>query len=267
LLTRQTLLCGTIMPNRKNFPKRLVKKKMDRGSSKILYNGSVGAIAWGDKRPIYFVSSTKVSAPNETVLRYNATEHRRVEVNCPKAVKCYNQFMGGTDRNDQLTRLQRVRRHYSWPRRLTIKFFMWAVYNSYVIQRIFCPHTPGKRITTFHMYIEKLCNQLVGNFRRDTPTFHVRNPALLDGRLVNEPDRPIHIVERAENATGNNRCVVCTEINRRARLANPHAANKDLPKCKKTMYKCRSCNVFLCVGTGETNCFHAYHSKVQYWRR
>ena len=130
LLGVDTLLCGTAQTNRKKFPKDLVKKKMDRGSSDMRFNGKCAAFVWCDKRPIYFVTSTHVDAPQQTVMRYDAREHRRIPVTCPKAVKSYNQFMGGTDKNDQLTRLQRCRRHYRWPRRLTMKFMMWAIFNN-----------------------------------------------------------------------------------------------------------------------------------------
>jgi len=51
----------------------------------------------------------------------------------PKIAQAYNSFMGGMDRNDQVTKLCKIRRHYKWPRRLLVKFFMWAVYNAYII--------------------------------------------------------------------------------------------------------------------------------------
>ena len=42
------------------------------------------------------------------------------------------------------------------------KIFMWAIYNSYVIKNILKPsEIVGKRTLTFHMYVEKLCNELV----------------------------------------------------------------------------------------------------------
>ena len=59
-----------------------------------------------DKRPIYFVTSVFVDEPSTTVSRYNSTEHRKVPVSCPTAVKKYNQFMGGTDKNDYMTCLE-----------------------------------------------------------------------------------------------------------------------------------------------------------------
>ena len=44
------------------------------------------------------------------------------------------------------------------------------------------------------------------------------------------------------------------------------AKDKDLPKRKKTVYWCKTCEVFLCIGSGSDNCFESYHTKVDFWR-
>ena len=92
------------------------------------YNGKVAVIAWQYKRPLYFVTSMFINAPEEQVLRFDPTEHRCNPVDCPKAVKSYNAFMGH-GQNYQMTRLQKCRCHYKWPQRLVMKFFMWAASN------------------------------------------------------------------------------------------------------------------------------------------
>jgi hypothetical protein len=121
-----TQLCGTALTNRKRFPKELIsKKKMDRGSHSLLYNGKIAAVVWCDKKPIYFLSTKFIADPDVTVLRYDRREHKRIPVTCPALVKAYNTYMGGTDKNDQMTKLQKCRRHYKWPRRLMIKMFVW----------------------------------------------------------------------------------------------------------------------------------------------
>ena len=72
LLGVDTLLCGTAQTHRKKFPKDLVRKEMDRGSSDMRFNGKCAATVWCDKRPIYLVTSTHVDAPQQTVMRYDA---------------------------------------------------------------------------------------------------------------------------------------------------------------------------------------------------
>ena len=61
-----------------------------------------------------------------------------------------------------MTKLQKCRRHYKWPSRLVIKFFMWAIYNSYVIKNFLKPNEiVGKRTLTFHMYVENFAMNLL----------------------------------------------------------------------------------------------------------
>ena len=108
LLRVDTLLCGTVQSNRKRFPKELVKRKMDRGRSELRFNGKCAAIVWCDKKPIYFVTSTHIDAPLETVLRYDAHEQTvGSELSQSRQIL---QSVHGRNKNGQLTRLQRCRR-------------------------------------------------------------------------------------------------------------------------------------------------------------
>ena len=268
LLSQGTRLCGTALTNRKKFPKHTVQKKMDRGSHSVLFNGKTAAFVWCDKKPIYFLATKYVTAETETVLRYDAKEHKRMPVSCPAVVKAYNTFMGGTDKNDQMTKLQKCRRHYKWPRRLMVKFFVWCAYNAYIIQgQSYKPHkVPGKRLHTFRMFVDELCHDLVGTHRRVSTPMSRRKSGADEERLQSTQSIPIHLPERPQGATSNNRCVVCTEKYKQAKRANLTARDTDLPKRCKTVYWCKSCQVFLCIASGNENCFEAYHSKVQFWR-
>ena len=93
------------------------------------------------------------------------------------------------------------------------------------------------------MFIEKMCNELINNFNgRKVNSRRSVEPS--EARLMNEPNQPLHIVERPQHATRNNKCVVCSEKNRRAKLANPRATAQDLPKLKKNVYWCTECKFF-----------------------
>ena len=89
---------------------------------------------------------------------------------------------------------------------------------------------------------------------------------LNETRLQNEAMVPLHLPERLQGATLNNRCVICSEKYHKAKRAQPEARDSDLQKCCKTVYWCKSCEVFLCIGSGNENCFETYHLKVQYWQ-
>ncbi len=82
--------------------------------------------------------------------------------------------------------------------------------------------------------------ELVGDARNTTQRDRRRSNGDVDGRLK---DYGNHEVHRAPQATGNNRCDVCIEKNRRARLANPDALEKDLPTKHRTVQKMQ--NIFV----------------------
>src|SRR6218665_1200508 len=86
-----------------------------------------------------------------------------------------------------------------------------------------------------------------------------------EAQLHNEPNILLHLPERVEEATRSNRCVVCSGKYKQSKRMNPAAKDKDLPKRAKTVYRRKSCEVFLCIVSGNENCFELYHSKVQFW--
>jgi hypothetical protein len=238
---------------------------MEKGNFDLIFNGTVCAIVWMDKSPIYFVSSIFCSSPAETVPRYDPIERRRVPIPCPKLVKAYNAFMGGTDKNDQITKLQKCRRHYRWPRRLMMKFFMWAAYNAYVLMNTVKPHyNVTGRAYTFHFFIEDLCNQLVGDYSAGVS---IRRRSSVDVeevvRLKRDAD---HFAERPAGTSTNYRCVVCSEKYNRAKRRNPNLKDKDLPKRRKTVFRCSFCKQYLCIWAPPNNCWEKWHSKQKYWQ-
>src|SRR6218665_2027413 len=116
----------------------------------------------------------------------------------------------------------------------------------YVIQNLYKSSIiPRKLIQTFRMFMDELCHDLVGSHRRAL--------VIMSGdeaRLRNGPNIPLHLPERVEGAARSNRCVVCSEKYKQSKRANPAAKDKDLPKRAKTVYWCKSCEVFLCIASG-----------------
>ena len=89
--------------------------------------------------------------------------------------------MGAVDKNNQIARLNKTRRHYRWLRRLFMKFLVWTAYNAYIIMDSYRPHScAGHHFRTFHMFVDELCLQVVGDYhtavhRREArahPKFH-----------------------------------------------------------------------------------------------
>ena len=74
--------------------------------------------------------------------------------------------MGAVDKNDQTACLNKTRCHYPWLLWLFMKFLVWATYNAYIIMDSYRPHSrAGHFFCTFHMFVDELCLQLVGDSR------------------------------------------------------------------------------------------------------
>lgn len=68
----------------------------------------------------------------------------------PLLVHEYNKFMGGCDQNDQMTRLNKSRKHYWWPCGLFIKFIiLFTFYNAYIIKSFYETGTKRKSFKQF----------------------------------------------------------------------------------------------------------------------
>lgn len=84
LTTIRTCLCGTIRPNRRGFPKDLVKsnseaRKLPRGYFDWRQCDDMIATCWKDKKMVYFLSTCHVpKKENLTVKRHNKWDRRRV---------------------------------------------------------------------------------------------------------------------------------------------------------------------------------------------
>ena len=118
-----------------------------------------------DQRPIHFIKNYHDPQQTGTVQRImkNGTS---LKVQAPSACTDYNQYMGGCDNNNQVTRLNKTCRLHRWPRSLMVKFFLWACYNAYITMDHFNPlKRAGKRYRTFTAFMSDICLQLVRDFR------------------------------------------------------------------------------------------------------
>ena len=164
----------------------------------------------------------------------------------------------------QIARLNKTRRHYRWPRRLFMKFLVWAAYNAYIIMDSYRPHSrAGHRFRTFHMFVDELCLQLVGDYRT---AVHRREARAQQSDLLRLQGVGQHHPERSPAATGNNLCVVCCAKYNKYLKKHPATAYGNMPhKRRKTTFWCSTCHKYLCLRVGST-CWSDFHTKVQFWR-
>ena len=255
----RTLTVGTALTNRKLYPKELHKKKMlNRGDYDYLCQENIVCMMWKDRKPINFISSCYDPKSTVTANRRNK-DGSVVEITMPMLVKQYTMYMGGTDKNDQLTRLRKTRRHYRWPRRLLVKFIMWAIYNAYVIFQALYPQKA--KHYSFKEFLDQYCLELVGSFRISAvsrETKQCNTPARLQNVSLHHPEIP------ADGST-NHLCVVCSYKYNNFKKKNPDVAYKDYPvKAVKSAIRCTKCKSYICVKRGST-CWADWHSKVEYW--
>ena len=94
-----TYACGTVRAGRKGLPPSFKeKKKVDRGVSSFLQNGSTIAVRWRDNKDVFLLSTNCDNAISETSRRVGGTNSA---IACPKVVKLYNKYKGGVDLSDQ----------------------------------------------------------------------------------------------------------------------------------------------------------------------
>ena len=203
----KTHAVGTCMTNRIGFPPSLVvKRKLARGDIVYLSKNNLQAMVWQDRRPIHVLSTYHDPQDVRQTDRRNK-DGTVIEVNIPAIVTDYDKYMGGCDKNDQMTRLEKIRRHYRWPRRLMVKFLVWACYNSYIMMSYYSPPVQAqKRTRTFKVFLNDLCLEMIDEYRAKVKRRESRVNENDELRLQNVG---IHFPEMPPEATGDNTCVVC----------------------------------------------------------
>ena len=109
------------------------------------------------------------------------------------------------------------------------------------------PHSrAGHRFCTFHMFVDELCLQLVGDYRT---AVHRQTRAKQFDLLCLQGMRQ-HQPERSPAATGNNLCVVCCTKYNKYLKKHPATAYRNMPnKWRKTTFCCSTCKGARCQGT------------------
>ena len=103
------LACGTIRPNRRDFPPLASEKLMKRGDFdfRSTPNG-ITAYKWMDSKAVHLISNYH-GTETTTVQRREKNGSKKV-VTCPQVVKDYNAYMGGVDKHDMLRQLYGINR-------------------------------------------------------------------------------------------------------------------------------------------------------------
>ena len=134
---------GTVRANRKQIPKMIDEKQMERGDSEFLFSGNTMVCKWMDNRSVLLLSSS-LEEMNDvlSVQRKEKGSKTKSLVSCPKVVKLYNSGMGGVDLMDQRTAAYRLDRNSPVRFYLRIFFDLMDIpcVNSYLIYNMRHPN-------------------------------------------------------------------------------------------------------------------------------
>ena len=211
-----------------------------RGDSVTVQKGKVSASAWMDRKVVMMMASNCQPAGVGSVLR-RQQDGSRIPVTCPESIICYNEYMGGVDRGDQL------RGYYSC-RTKTRKFYKYiftflldvAITNAFILMKHHCPSCPFANIKSFRLQLAKELMAEYCSRRRRGRGGTVIHPL---------PYRhfPITMVDEKN-----------TPRRKKGRCAL-HAASHN--RAESSWY-CRECGVWLCHnGDPTSDCFMKWHTR------
>ncbi len=229
-------------------------------------------LVWKDRKPISFLSFFHSSNDGDKVERNTRTAaggHQTIEVNFPVLVNDYNKFMGGVDKNDQLSKVRKEQKQLKWYFRPVIKSIQLAAYNAYVIEErgnVRQHRSARGKVIRHVLDFKELVRDMIGNVR--TPPDSLKRRRSFGAAAAHEQHRlnivGVHSPEKGEGH--NHTCMVCHEKIKRWLRAN----DEDRPcpygsQAPKTTFRCMECQEYFCI-TKERNCFVDFHTKVEYWR-
>jgi len=245
--------CGTARTNRKGFPKSLIKKrKENRGYYDYRSNGPLLAVAWFDRKYVYFITTMhRAETTDPCTIRRRNQDGSRVDVPCPPLLPDYQQYMRGVDRGDQLVGFYNVgRRSRKWWKRCFSYLLECSLLNAYVLHSLAYPdlhQARGRQKFDFLKFRLEVANQLIHSF---SSRQRAHNQISNDDRLK------IHLGHWPTLVEGKRVCIVCRDTAKRLNLPSNEGRHQ-------TRNKCSHCNVYLCI-TKERNCFTKYHTLLHY---
>lgn len=228
---------GTVRSDRKHMPQMKKDKEMKRGDFQCKFSNDIVCIKWFDNKSVMLLGSNfeEVTSTSSVQRRLKGSASK-INVDCPNAIKLYNNNMGGVDLMDQL------KSAYQLDRRAKLRFYLRlffdlfdvALVNSYIIYKII-----GKNDLTLKEYKLCIADKLIGTFVSRKLSHPLHRPSKRSRVQKPGPSAPLHLPVFLEKRR---RCKKCSEEG----------------KENRTFSACSLCEVALCLQK-ERNCFTDYH--------
>ena len=238
LLADGIYACGTYNTTRKCYPCDLKQKAKsglgERGSTEYRQDGQLLVTLWQDTKTVSVLSSNCQPHSEVTISRRQKTG-TRVNVPCPEAVRLYNKFMAGVDKNDQLRGYYAVRMKST----KNYKYIFWFLFDVTIVNTfILYSRVPavGKKMTLKDFRAE-LAKKMIGNYNSRKYRGRPSVQALQSGtaKKMKLPHYPTRVTQ--------GRCRYCSSTNGRT-----------------TTWYCSECQLRLChTGVNASDCFLKHH--------
>ena len=237
---------GTVRTDRRGMPPAM-KAAIKKNDMIEAHFGSLMAIKWMDKRPVCLLTTTE---DNSTVAkrRKASCAGNIEEVQKPRIIDEYNQYMGGVDKGDQLASYYGFyHRSMKWWRRAFFHLIDVAIVNAYIL---YClqKEKEGSKILSHKQFRVELTQELLleaglkpeeFNFPAETSHQELTIIRLTERHFITTN------IEQPNGRPKQRDCVVCSERKGKGR--------------KTTTYMCKQCTLPMCV----VPCFELYHTKVE----
>lgn len=154
LIDLQTHSNGTLRKSRKDNPKDVTGKKLNKGQHVWARKGRVYVSAWKDKREVCMITTLDHPELIEVTNRFGKKKTKPIEVHR------YNQKMAGIDRADQMVSYySSPRKTIRWYKKVLFHLLDTAVWNSFYI---FKNYVKKNTKYEFIKYREELIRKLIG---------------------------------------------------------------------------------------------------------
>ncbi|XP_046402676.1 piggyBac transposable element-derived protein 3-like [Ischnura elegans] len=254
-----TVRCNRI-PGCNLLPDKELKKR-GRGSideKEATVDGvSVRVVKWFDNRPVTLMGTFGGAHPMGTVQRWDKKGKGKVEVQCPRMVKMYNDCMGGVDLCDaNLSRYRIFLKSRKYYHRLFFHFVDLAVVNSWSLYRRDCDSLGISKkkqndLLEFKMRIAEALTKRGKDIllKKRGRKSHDSVDAKFEAKRKRGPANPIP--ETTCRVDGVGHWPQVKDV--RQRCKNPGCSGK-------TVFLCTKCDVHLCLNKN-SNCFIKFHEK------
>jgi hypothetical protein len=160
LYERNIYAWGTVRAGRKDLPKEIMTKKLQKHEYIIAQRNNFMFCTWQDTKKVNFLSNF------HTPYEKGEVKRRRLEIQVPKIVQDYQQHMGGVDLCDQnVSYYMGSLKSNKWWRRIFFYFLHISLCNTYIFAKSVNNHVFAKfKCNSRLEFFEAIANRLIEKY-------------------------------------------------------------------------------------------------------